>query len=466
MKKMASLIAILMGINFVSSKAFARASTSNDEVREIASEAYMYFYSLISMIVTRDVLTNTPAGHGYGGPMNTIVNIRAFPGANDRGVVRPNFDTLYSSAFIDLSSGPMILQTGDTKGRYFLLPLLDAWSNVFAVPGKRTSGTGAQTYALVTPDWKGSLPSGVQVIVAPTSFVWMIGRTQTNGPSDYEFVHQIQDNYKVMTLSEYTSGKVKPISAKIDPSIDTKTPPLDQVNRMSAADYFKLASEAIKQNPPQMTDWSILERMKKIGFVVGQTYNLNAQPADVQTAVAQGAKEALAEMARKLPTLAKVVNGWQMNTDTMGVYGNYYLKRAIVAMVGLGANPPEDAIYPMAVADANGQPIDGANNYVLHFEKSELPPVGAFWSITMYDAQGFQVPNVLNRFAIGDRDNLKYNTDGSLDIYFQSKDPGGDKTSNWLPSPASGTLGITMRLYAPAPEALNGVWNPPAIVKK
>ena len=160
--------------------------------------------------------------------------------------------------------------------------------------------------------------------------------------------------------------------------------------------------------------------------------------------------------------MARVVNGWQMNTDSMGVYGNFYLKRAIVAMIGLGASQPQDAIYPLNVADADGQPLTGDNDYVLHFEKGELPPVEAFWSVTMYDAEGFQAANPINRFAIGDRDSLSYNNDDSLDLYLQHENPGPQRESNWLPAPR-GPLGVTMRLYAPAPQALDGRWNPPPI---
>ena len=169
-------------------------------------------------------------------------------------------------------------------------------------------------------------------------------------------------------------------------------------------------------------------------------------------------------MQDKFSTVSTVVNGWQMGTDNMGVYGNSYLKRAIIAMIGLGANQPEEAIYPMCVCDADGSPLDGKNNYLLHFGKEELPPVEAFWSVTMYDAEGFQTANVLNRFAIGDRDELKFNTDGSLDLYIQHDSPRADKESNWLPAPLC-PLGVTMRLYAPKAEALDGRWNPPAIRK-
>ena len=153
-----------------------------------------------------------------------------------------------------------------------------------------------------------------------------------------------------------------------------------------------------------------------------------------------------------------------MNTDTMGVYGNYYLKRAIVAQVGLGANLPEDAIYPLNLGDESGKPLDGANKYTLHFEKGEMPPVNAFWSVTLYDPEGFQVGNSLNRFAVSSWMPFKYNGDGSLDLYFQNESPGADKEANWLPAP-KGPFNLTMRLYAPKSEALTGKWNPPPVTK-
>lgn len=242
-----------------------------------------------------------------------------------------------------------------------------------------------------------------------------------------------------------------------------KTPPLDQVNNMSAKDYFELGARLLITNKPHITDWSMIARLKRIGIEAGKPLDFSALPPAVQGALIKSTSEGLKLMREKLPTLAKVKDGWQMNTDTMGVYGNYYLKRAIVALVGLGANQPEDAIYPMLLVDNSGEPLTGDRKYVLRFTKEQLPPVDAFWSITMYDEAGFQVANPLNRFAIGDRDALKFNEDGSLDIYFQHETPGADKESNWLPSPASGRLGITMRLYAPHPKALDGRWTPPGV---
>ena len=431
-----------------------------DEARAIAQEAYIYLYPLVTMDVTRQQLTNLdPKASHFGGPANAFTHVRAFPTVDMRQVVRPNFYTLYSSAWIDLGDGPMVISTADTGGRYFLLPILDLWSDVFAVPGKRTSGTGPASYALVPPGWTGTLPKGVERIDAPTRWVWIIGRTQTNGPQDYDAVHKVQDGFRLTRLADW--GKApRPVVQKIDPAVDTKTEPLRQVNGMAPVEFFRRGMALMKDNPPHATDWSIVARMKRIGLEPGKDLATGTIDANV---LADGARSGLRLMQEKLPTLARITNGWQMNTDTMGVYGNFYLKRAIIAMAGLGANQAEDAVYPVNVADADGKPVTAENNYVLHFDKAELPPVDAFWSLTMYDYEGFQIANPRNRFAIGDRDTLKYNADGSLDLYIQHESPGPGKESNWLPAPPSGPLGLTLRLYAPRPEVLHGEWNPPAI---
>ena len=430
-----------------------------EEALLIAQEAYIYLYPLITMDITRKQLTNLdPRNSPLGGPANTFTHIRAFPTAEMRSVVRPNFDTLYSAAWLDLADGPVVVSTADTEGRYFLLPMIDMWTDVFAAPGKRTNGTAAENFAVVPPGWSGALPAGVERIDAPTRNVWIIGRTQTNGVQDYPAVHKIQDGYRITLLSDW--GKTpRKIEHKIDPSIDTKTEPLRLVNDMPAVDYFRYGTELMKLHPPHIADWSTLARMRRIGLEPGR-FDASRSNADL---LVKGAAAGLKLIQDKAPTIARVTNGWQMNTDTMGVYGNFYLKRAIVALIGLGANQTDDAIYPLNVADSDGKPVVAENRYVLHFAKEELPPASAFWSLTMYDAEGFQVANQLNRFAIGDRDALKYNADGSLDLFVQHESPGPDRESNWLPAPRSGLLGLTMRLYAPKPQALDGRWNPPAI---
>ena len=203
-----------------------------------------------------------------------------------------------------------------------------------------------------------------------------------------------------------------------------KTPPKIQVDTMSADKYFSYAAELMKVNPPHITDEPIVARMRRIGIEVGRSFDFAKLGPAVQKALASAPADAQALMKWKVPTLARVVNYWSMNTDTMGVYGNYYLKRAIIAQQGLGANLPEDAIYPLNLGDETGQSLTGANKYVLHFDKSQLPPASAFWSVTLYDSDGFQVANSINRFAVSSWMPFKYNADGSLDLYFQNESPG------------------------------------------
>lgn len=440
------------------------AALSADQAHAIAVDAYVYFYPLILMDLTRKQSTNIEAGKEFGkGPMNMFVNVPAYPPADFKTVVRANFDTLYSIAWLDLTKEPLVVSAPDTAGRYYLLPMLDAWTDVFASPGSRTTGTAAGDYLVTPPGWSGAVPAGLTQISAPTSYVWVIGRTRTDGPTDYDAVHKIQAGYKVTSLSGWGKAPAA-VTATIDPTVDMKTPPMVQVDTMAAGAYFACAAELLKVNPPHLTDQPILAQMKALGIEAGKNFDISKLDAAVQEGVKAAPAEAQQLMKWKLPTLARVSNYWSMNTDSMGAYGNYYLKRAIVAQVGLGANLPEDAIYPLNLGDADGKPLDGANRYTIHFEKGATPPVGAFWSLTLYDSAGFQVGNVLNRFAVSSWMPFVYNADGSLDIYFQSDSPGKDKEANWLPAPKA-PFNVAMRLYSPEEDALTGRWNPPPIKK-
>jgi len=457
-------LALLLTLPFAHVSLAAPSAITKDEAHAIGVDAYLYFYPLITMDVTRKQLTNQePTPGGIGGPMNRFANVGAFPTADMRVVVRPNFDTLYSSGWLDLTKEPMVVSVPDTGGRYYLLPMLDMWTDVFASPGWRTTGTGAGNFLVTPPGWSGTVPADFIRIDAPTPHVWIIGRTKTDGPADYDAVHKVQDGYKITPLSQWGKAPV-PVEVKIDPSVDMKTAPKIQVDTMPAHEYFAYAAELLQLQPPHITDQPIIARLKRIGFEVGKSFDVDKLDPDVQAALASAPQDAQALMAWKIPTLARVANGWSMNTDTMGVYGNYYLKRAIVTQLGLGANLPEDAIYPLNLADETGKPLDGANAYTIHFEKGATPPVNAFWSITLYDPKGFQVANPLNRFAVSSWMPFATNPDGSLDLYFQNESPGTGKEANWLPAP-KGPFNLTMRLYAPKSEALTGKWNPPPVIK-
>jgi len=441
-----------------------KPAVTGQEAHAIGVEAYLYLYPLVTMDVTRRQLTNVEAGQEFGrGPMNMFLSVPTYPPPDFKAVVRPNFDTLYSSAWLDLTREPAVVSVPDTGGRYYLLPMLDMWTDVFASPGWRTTGTQAHDFLVTPPGWTGEVPAGLTRIDAPTPYVWIIGRTKTDGPQDYDAVHKIQAGYKITPLSQL-GDKPKPVAVKIDPEVDMKTPPKTQVDSMSADRFFAYAAELLKANPPHATDQPIVARMKRIGIVPGESLDFGELEPAVRKALARAPQDALKLMKWKLPTIARVSNGWSMNTDTMGVYGNYYLKRALVAQEGLGANLPEDAIYPLNLGDQSGRPLDGSSSYTIHFDKEALPPVEAFWSITLYDGDGFQVPNALNRFALSSWMPFKYGADGSLDLYIQNESPGGDNAANWLPAP-KGSFNLTMRLYAPKSDALTGKWNPPPVAE-
>jgi hypothetical protein len=462
MKK--SVLAMALALAFIPMLASAAEAITEEEAHAIGVDAYLYFYPIVTMDVTRRQLTNQEAKPGaMGGPANSFANINTFPTADMRSVVRPNFDTLYSSGWLDLTEEPMVVSAPDTDGRYYLLPMLDMWTDVFASPGWRTTGTQAGNFLVTPPNWSGTVPDGFTQIKAPTPYVWIIGRTKTDGPADYDAVHKIQSGYKITPLSQWGKEPVPP-EAKIDPSIDMKTPPKVTVDTMKARPYFAYAAELLKLHPPHMTDQPIIAQLKRIGFEAGKSFDLDKADPAVKKGLDNAPEAAQALMAWKMASLARVANGWSMNTDTMGVYGNYYLKRAMVSQVGLGANLPEDAIYPLNLADEDGKTLDGTSNYTIHFAKGEIPPVKAFWSITLYDLDGFQIANPLNRFAVSSWMPFKYNPDGSLDLYFQNESPGGDKEANWLPAP-KGPFNLTMRLYAPKSEALTGKWNPPPVLR-
>ena len=432
------------------------------ERNQIAQEAYLFLYPLVLMDVTRRVATNVPLGVKPGlGPANVFSHMTEFPPGDFKEVVRPNFDTLYSIVFLDLRDEPMVVSAPDTDGRYYMLPMLDMWTDVFAAPGSRTTGTSADHFVVVPQGWDGAVPEGTTRIDAPTPYVWIIGRTQTNGPTDYEAVNEIQHGFIATPFSRWP-GRPQEVEVSVDTSVDMDTAPLYQVNSMSGFDFFSYAAELMQLHPPHITDQPIIARMARIGIEAGKPFDVDALSQELRDALDRAPPSTLETMQAAIPRGSPVVNGWSMARSNIGVYGTNYLFRAVIAMIGLGANVAEDAVYPMLLHDSSGDEPVGVNNYVLHFDVDQLPPVDAFWSVTMYTAEGFPVPNPLDRYALGDRDPLDYNDDGSLDLYLGHENPGVDRESNWLPAP-QGPLGVTMRLYAPRPEILDGRWDPPPL---
>jgi len=444
----------------------SEAKAKEDEASALGIEAYIYGYPLVTMEITRRVLTNAAAPEGQKAPVGQFARLREYPTPANKEVTAPNADTLYTLAWLDVSKEPWVLSIPDMKDRYYLMPMLSGWTDVFQVPGKRTTGTKAQKYAITGPGWTGTLPQGVTEYKSPTGIVWILGRIYCNGtPEDYKAVHALQDKFSVVPLSAYGKPYTPP-EGKVDPNQDMKTPVREQVNAMDAAAYFKLLAELLKTNPPAAEDAPMVAKLAKIGIVPGQDFDTSKLDPAVTKALQGVPRPAQEKIMTEFKNISAPVNGWVYSTK-LGIYGTEYPARAVVTAIGLGANRGQDAIYPTSETDADGKPYDGANKYVMHFDKGGMPPVDGFWSLTMYDADYFFVANKLNRYTLSSRNKFKTNPDGSVDLYIQNASPGKDKESNWLPAP-EGKFVLMLRLYWPKetpPSIIDGSWKPPAVKK-
>lgn len=432
----------------------------------IASDAYIYGYPLVTMEMTRRVITNVASQEGSRGPMGTIIKLRQYPDAKFRDVTAPNADTLYTTAFFDVGDEPWVLDQPDMGDRYFLLPLLSGWTDVFDVPGQRTTGGAKKTFLISGPGWSGTVPDGMMELKSPTAMVWLLGRIYCTGtPEDYAAVHALQDAFKLQPLSTWGKDYVPP-AGKVDASIDMKTPVRDQVNALSARQYFALLSDLMKRNPPAPADRPALARFASAGLDLLKGIEPASLNDRVDSRLPKHSYERImfhfvdsdGDMTRE--------NGWSY-TIKAGTYGTDYKQRALVTAIGLGANRPQDAVYPTSLKPNLIESYSGGNNYTLRFTKEEMPPVRGFWSLTMYDENMFFVDNPINRYSMSVRTNPVYEADGSLVIYIQHESPGKDKEANWLPAP-KGKFHLMMRLYWPdesPPSILDGSWKVPQVEK-
>jgi hypothetical protein len=458
------IIVFLSACNQKGKNSTVNPGMNQDSVVSIAKQAYIYGYPLVLMNETMQTMTNVeaPVSGSVNAPVNQFGHFRSFPDATFKNVVKPNCDTYYSVAWLDLKNEPLVLTVPNTNGRYYLLPMIDAYTNVFASPGKRTTGTAAGNFLITSPSFTGTVPAGMLEIKAPTNMVWIIGRTQVNSSKDgEEVVHKIQDGYTITPLSKWGTTYV-PEKHVIDTTIG-KTPPPVALEKMDIETFFNKLNQLIADNPPAMADSVIINKIAAIGIGAGKKFNV----ADFDTATQRILKTIPVVFHSEMRVAAGksfgvLENGWNVTRSGMGVYGTDYNVRALVALIGLGMNLNADACYPLCQIDENGEKLTGTKKYVIHFEKGQTPPANAFWSLTVYGSNDLLVANPINRFAIGDRDNLKFNKDGSLDIYIQNESPGKEKESNWLPAAKEGFT-LTMRIYQPKEEFLNGTWKIPPV---
>ncbi len=462
--KLAAVLALCGLATASASRAMAEDQASAPigamEARKIAAEAYTFAYPLVLAETTRRANTQ----NGSPRLVNHFLHVLAFPDDRFRQVIRPNADTLYSSSWLDLSQEPMLLHVPDSKGRYYLMQFMNAWTETIASPGKRTTGTGEGWFAIVGPGWKGKLPEDVKRIDCPTNTAWLIGRTQTNGPADYDFVHAIQSGYKLTPLGAYPAGQPPVLLTDLAQlQGGNNVPPPAQVAHMSPAEFFQSFAQLLVKNPPHAEDAPVMRELARIGIVAGRPFPAVKLSPEELKAVDEGAQAAASAIdsfdSGKLP---KGKTGWTL-PGHYGRYGTNYQVRALTARYFLGILPGEDAVYLSSARDSAGDPLHGGKRYTMHFEKGQTPPVRGFWSLTLYDDQGYFAANPIKRFAIGDRDALRVNADGSLDLYIQHDSPGADKESNWLPAPSAG-FNLALRMYWPEPQVISGEWTPPAVV--
>ncbi|HXY07330.1 MAG TPA: DUF1254 domain-containing protein [Terriglobales bacterium] len=428
------------------------------------AEEYVYAYPLVLMDVTRQVTTAAANAGEYSSPINQFARIRTYVSPDFKNVVRISVNSLWSFGFVDLDQEPMIVSLPDMGDRYIVMQVVNMWTDDIGEVGTRTNGGKAGNYLIASSKWKGEAPKEItQVFKCTTRYAWVLVQMAAASPADFDAVHVKQDQLKMTPLSAWGTNYTPPTNVPVDPNVDLTATPFDQVNLMTGATFFNRLAKLLVENPPYATDTRMIEGLKKLGVEAGKSFDATK----IDPAILAGINKSPAYVNMQFetgPYAIKTVNGW-LNILDLGAYGTDYQTRAFIANVGLGALQKEDAVYPSAFVDSNGIALDGTHKYVMHFEKGGLPPSKVnVWSISPYRGN-FYVRNALNRYGILSSMPLKFNADGSLDVYLQKDSPGVDKDSNWLPIPGSGSYNVTVRVYQPEQSMLDGTYKLPPITK-
>jgi hypothetical protein len=390
-------------------------------------------------------------------PENQLISIAALTNPTVRTVVLPNVDTTYTVGRLQLAGAPRVLDVPDTAGRYYVIQLLDAYSNTFAYVGRRTTGTRAGSYAVVPPGFGGTLPAGVKRIQSPTNLVWVLGRTLVGDAADMPAVSTLMEGYRFTVLSDWVNG------GRQAPILLGGFPATPAVVIPKGAAYFTALGEILRTDPPPGRDECALRAFARAGIGPG-----SAGPAREAAAAARAGSRIVARAERRANRFrVERNNGWVLPGPYVGAYGRNYLGRAVIATAALGANTRPETVYPLAVDDSRGRPLSGRRRYTIRFERGQLPPANAFWSLTMYGSDRYLVDNPIDRYAIGDRTGgLRRGRDGSLTIHVQHARPrSAAAAANWLPAPA-GRFRLAMRIYEPRRPAVNGRWAPPPVRRR
>lgn len=434
----------------------AQGAVTAPQAAALGTQAYVYGFPLMEFLRVRATTTSVPCPTPTAeAPVNTLGIAGSFPGPDDRTVVQPNVDTLYAVAQLDLGDGPVVLAHPDMGDRYFVLQFLDPYTNTVAYVGQRTTGSSAGRFAITWSGAPGAAPAGTTPIVVPSRRIWMIGRVLAGDPADQLAARALMRQF---TLTP-------PNGAPPDPDCEPQ-PPVTAPRR-TGIDFLDGLSAAMEENPPPARDATFLQRLAAIGVGPGRRVGQARLRPDARAALSR----AVTATDHAMPTLVEAQQlrgaltrrGWMIPPANIGDYGRDYVTRAGVAQVGLGANTPEEAAYATAQLDLRGRRLDGRRRYALRFGPGQEPPAGAFWSLTLYDEDGFLADVPEDRHAIGSsRPGLERRPDGSIAVVFSRERPAAPDV-NWLPTPP-GRFIVTLRIYRPAPSVLSGAWRPPGIV--
>jgi hypothetical protein len=432
-------------------------------IKDEVSDSYVFGYPLVLM----DAARNAALGTGGAQPVNTLRDETALPGVGADNPPTPDVDTLASSGWLDLSAEPVVVTLPEARGRYLGAVALDLWTNVIwstnANAEPRTGSARVQAVAFVAPGWSGTLPKGVARVDAASTNVWLSVRIQSAGPHDLNAVRKLQRAIRVVPLSAYPGGAHGAAPAQRGAPLDAAPAraPAAQVAALDANGFFTQLADALHDNPPSPDDPHALKILADLGVKPGEPVALPANAAD---AIAAGLADGRARVAA-VPANALSANGWSWLGDDVGHYGNDYALRAYAAYTQPGSGTKDDEVLPTVSVDSDGSALNGANRYVIHFAAKALPPVRAFWTITPYTTAGALADTGGGRRSIGEHSALRRNRDGSVDIYVSANSPGKARAANWLPAPR-GDFKLVMRLYAPKPQATDGSWQPPAVVRQ
>ncbi|KPK37691.1 MAG: cell envelope protein [Gammaproteobacteria bacterium SG8_47] len=455
-------MALLAPWFFSTAQAQAQASVTPAEARAIAKEAYIYGFPMVDHYRIQYSYFQDNNDPNYKTPWNHLINIPRVYTPEDTAIQTPNSDTPYSFIGMDLRTEPMVITVPKIdKERYFSVQLVDTYTHNFAYIGSRTTGNDGGSYLIAGPNWKGKTPKGIKTVIqSETEFVFGAFRTQLFNPADLENVKKVQAGYKAQPLSAFL-GKPAPKAA---PAIDFIKPLTPETQRTSP-EFYGVLDFVLQFCPTVPSEKELMARFAKIGVGAGKTFDASKLSPEMGTAIEQGMADALAELAALQERIdAKEVTSGEM-FGTREYLKNNYLYRMAAAVNGIYGNSQDEAIYPLLALDSEGQKLDGSQRYTLRFAPGQLPPVNAFWSMTMYRMpEILLVDNPIDRYLLNSPmlDQFKRDADGGLTLYFQNESPGKDKESNWLPAP-KGWFMVVMRLYWPKEEALSGKWSAPQL---